>query len=217
MVSARSVRGMPRDRESLFRLIEGSVKDPAVIQAVRATDRADFVPEQLRHEAYRDRPVTLPLGQTTSQPSLIAHMIEAAAIAPTDRVLEIGSGYGYQTALIARLAREVVSIERLSSLAEAARSNLNRAGIDNVEVIVGNGWDGVPERAPFQAMIVSAAAGSVPAALAEQLDDGGRLVIPVRVEGSDDVLLFRKDGPDLRRVRLVTPARFVPFVQAGPE
>ena len=209
---------MPRDHESLVRQIERQAAlDPRIVAALQRVDRAGFVPEQLKREAYLDRPVAIPDRQTTSQPSLIAHMIEAAEIGPDDRVLEIGTGYGYQTALLAALAREVVTIERFKDLAETARANLRRAGIDGVEVIVGNGWEGAPDRAPFDAIVVSAAATEVPPALAEQLAEGGRLVIPVTRGASDDVWLYRKEGGSLQPVRLVTPARFVPFVQAGPE
>lgn len=209
---------MPRNREALVRLIEQQgLADPGIVDAFRHIDRADFVPEPLRKEAYLDRPVSIPLHQTTSQPSLIAHMIDAAAIGPGDRVLEIGTGFGFQTALLAHLAREVVTVERLNDLAQAARGNLDRAGIDNVELIVGNGWEGSSERGPFQAIVVSAAATEVPSALVEQLTEGGRLVIPVKSGGSDNVLLFVKEGDELHQKRLVTPARFVPFVQAGPE
>ena len=209
---------MPRDHESLVRKIEQqSALDPRLVEVLHRVDRAGFVPEQMKREAYLDRPVAIPDRQTTSQPSLIAHMIEVAAVGPDDRVLEIGTGYGYQTALLAGMAREVVTIERFKDLAETARANLRRAGIEGVEVLVGNGWEGAPERAPFDAIVVSAAATEVPPRLVEQLTEGGRLVIPVTRGASDDVWLYRKEGGSLQQVRLVTPARFVPFVQAGPE
>ena len=120
-----------------------------------------------------------------------------------------------ETALLARLVKEVVSIERFGALAEAARGNLAGVGIDNVEVVVGDGWEGYEPRAPFDAIVVSAAAGSVPTALSEQLRDGGRLVIPVTRKRSDDVLLFVKRGGELEEQRLITPARFVPLVQGA--
>ena len=209
---------MPRDHESLVRQIEQrAVSDPRIVAALRRVDRADFVPEQLKREAYLDRPVAIPDRQTTSQPSLIAQMIEAASISPGDRVLEIGTGYGYQTALLAAVAGAVVSIERFPALAEAARANLGAAGIEGVEVIVGNGWEGAAERAPFDAIVVSAAAPEVPPDLADQLAEGGRLVIPVASGSTDNVWLFVKRGGSLEKVRLVTPARFVPFVKRGPE
>lgn len=208
---------MPRDHAALIEQIEREVADGRIVEAFRQTDRADFVPGQLIAEAYLDRPVAIPGRQTTSQPSLIAHMIDALALSPEDRVLEIGTGYGFQTALLARLAAGVVSVERLKDLAEAARANLARAGIDTAEVIVGNGWEGASEKGPFDAIVVSAAAAEVPSALVDQLAEGGRLVIPVSAGNSDDVWLFVKRGGMLQKVRLVTPARFVPFLREGPE
>ncbi len=208
---------MPRSQEGLTRLIERDVADPRIVAAFRSVPREGFVPEGLKGEAYRDRPVPIPHEQTTSQPSLIARMIDAARVQGDDRVLEVGTGYGFQTALLAKLAREVISVERHAGLAEAARKNLKRAGIDNASVIVGNGWDGAPGAAPFEAIVVAAAADEVPRALVEQLAEGGRLVIPVKRGGSDDVLLFEKKEGELIEMRLVTPARFVPLVQGGPE
>ena len=204
---------MPRSQSGLARLIQREpLKDPRVAAAFAEIARADFVPRGSEAEAYSDRPVTLPESQTTSQPSLIARMIDAAAPRPDDRVLEVGSGYGFQTALLARLAREVVSVERVEKLALAARENLERAGIHNAEVIVGDGWQGCPERAPFDVIIVSAAADGFPDPLGRQLAEGGRLVIPLKSGLSDDVWLYEKRGDSVERVRLVTPARFVPLI-----
>lgn len=204
---------MPRDHDELAGLIEGlRLSNPRIAEAYRAVDRARFVPPELRRNAYGDRPVPLPEGQTTSQPSLIAIMIAALDLQPDDRVLEVGTGYGYQTALLAHLAAEVVSIERRPRLAEAARDNL--ADFENVTVLVGDGWQGAPERAPFDGIIVAAAASEVPSAYREQLADGGRLVIPVASARGDDVLLFAREGDELASRGLVSPARFVPLV--GP-
>ena len=203
-------------RESLFNIVSREVSDPRVVDAFRKVARADFVPEGLEAEAYYDRPVLLPHRQTTSQPSLIARMVEAAAPGPDDRVLEVGTGYGFQTALLALLAREVVSIDRYSRLAEGARANLERAGIPNVEVHVGDGWEGWPDKAPFNAIVVSAAAERVPEALIEQLAEGGRLVVPVSRGRSDDVVVITKKGNETTE-RLITPARFVPLVKGPPD
>lgn len=207
---------MPSTHEGLVALVAGDSSDSRVVDAFRHTDRVGFVPAEVRSHAYRDRPVPLPEGQTTSQPSLIARMVEAARIGPDDRVLEIGTGFGFQTALLARLAAEVISVERFEALARGARANLARAGIANATVIVGDGWEGYPERAPFDAIVVSAAASEVPSSYAGQLHEGGRLVIPVARPGSDDVLLFRKTGAELARVALLTPARFVPLIPGSP-
>jgi protein-L-isoaspartate(D-aspartate) O-methyltransferase len=206
---------MPRSQEGLARLIdEEGLANGRIAQAFRAIDRADFVPDDLRGDAYLDRPVAIPHRQTTSQPSLIARMIDAAGIEPEDRVLEVGTGYGFQTALIASVAKEVVSVELFPSLAETARRNLAHAGVTNAEVVVGDGWQGASGREPFDAVIVSAVADELPSALVEQLDEGGRLVIPLKARSSDDVLLFQKrDGKPIQQ-KLVTPARFVPLVRS---
>ena len=206
---------VPRSKEGLARLVEREGVSARVAEAFRSVDRARFVPERSRSEAYRDRPVGIPEDQTTSQPSLIARMIDVAEVGPEDKVLEVGTGLGYQTALLALLAGRVVSIDRHATLTEAARRNLSDAGIDGVLLLTGDGWQGVPEHAPFDAVIVSASASEVPSALADQLSEGGRLVIPVGRPGGDEVLLFRKRAGRLVRERLVTPARFVPLVR-GP-
>lgn len=204
---------MPRSQQGLLRLLRREGIDDRVIAAFAAIPRADFVPPGERGEAYADRPVPLPRRQTTSQPSLIARMIEAARPGPADRALEVGTGYGFQTALLARLVAQVISIERYADLASAARGNLARAGIENARVLVGDGWEGVPVHAPFDVIVVSAAASEVPKALEEQLTEGGRLVIPVRGTSSDEVMLFEKVRGVLARGSLLTPARFVPLVK----
>jgi protein-L-isoaspartate(D-aspartate) O-methyltransferase len=204
---------MPLTQEGLARLVERHrLDDRRIADAFRAVDRGDFVPEGMRSEAYVDRPVGIPEAQTTSQPSLIARMIDVARPRPDDKALEVGTGYGFQTALLALLVARVVSIERWESLATTARSNLERAGIDNVDIRVGDGWLGCPDAAPFDVIIVSAAADERPKPLEEQLADGGRLVIPLVEPSGDNVYLFVKEGAWLRRKQLVTPARFVPLV-----
>ena len=208
---------MPRSQEGLARLIEGEgLVDPRIAAAFYSVDRARFVPQHLQNEAYLDRPVALPHDQTTSQPSLIARMVDAASIGGEDRVLEVGTGYGFQTALIARVCRRIVSVERFESLADSARRNLARAEIDNAEVLVGDGWMGAPDHAPYDAIIVSAVAEELPGALVEQLTEGGRLVIPLKTRGSDDVVLLEKRDGRVVQTRLVTPARFVPLVRSDP-
>ena len=207
---------MPSSQEGLARLVARGAVSDRVVAAFRSVRREDFVPRASRSVAYTDRPVGLPRSQTTSQPSLIAMMIEAAAVGPEDRVLEIGAGYGFQTALLAQLAAEVVAVERHEELGAEAAANLRRVGIENAVVHVGDGWHGWPESAPYAAIVVSAAADEVPEALGDQLVEGGRLVIPVRSGGSDDVWLLGKEEGALRRIRLVSPARFVPLVRETP-
>lgn len=209
---------MPATQEGLAELVEREgLRDERIAAAFRDIDRAGFVPDDFVLEAYVDRPVPLPQGQTTSQPTLIARMVDAASVGKDDVVLEVGTGYGFQTAVLARLCRRVVSIERHGLLVEAARANLARAGIDNARVLLGDGWQGCPEEAPFDGIVVSAAASELPAPLADQLGDGGRMVVPLARGGSDDVILFVKSGGTLQEARLVTPARFVPLVSPEQE
>jgi protein-L-isoaspartate(D-aspartate) O-methyltransferase len=204
---------MPRTQEGLARLVDRErLTDERIASAFRTVDRADFVPENLRSIAYRDRPVGIPEDQTTSQPTLIARMIDVVRPEPTDNALEVGTGYGFQTALLAQLVERVTTIERWASLAEAARGNLERAGIVNVHVVVGDGWLGYEPDSPYNVVIVSAAADEVPGPFIDQMVEGGRLVIPIREPGGDNVYLFTKSKGKLKLVRLVTPARFVPLV-----
>ncbi len=197
-------------QEDLVRTIQAAgVRDPRVLQAFRDAPRAGFVPPHLAAQAYVDRPLPIPHEQVTTQPSLIARMVEALELAGSERVLEIGTGYGFQTALLARLARFVWSIERWPDLAAAARANLARAGIANVEVVVGDGTEGLPQHAPFDAIIVSAAFPQVPPPLVEQLAVGGRLVHPIGPGGAEEVVRFAKGPAGLIRRSTVTLAHFV--------
>lgn len=193
-------------------LLAAGVRERRTLDAARAVPRDAFVPPGLEGEAYLDRPVPLPQGQVTSQPSLVAQMVEALELTGTERVLEVGTGYGYQSALLSRLAASVVTIERWAELAEAARSNLERQGIDNVEVVAGDGSQGVPERAPYDAIVVSAAFPEVPGPLAEQLRLGGRLVQPIGAGGGETVAVFERVSGGMRRRYELTPARFVRLV-----
>ena len=207
---------MPKTQEGLALLVEADGASPEVVEAFRNVARADFVPREGGREAYLDRPVALPERQTTSQPSLIARMIDSLKLSFSDRVLEVGTGYGFQTALLSKLADEVHSIERHAELAEAARANLAAAGIESAHVEVGDGWRGLASVAPFDGIIVSAAAVRVPPPLVDQLVEGGRMVIPLAGSRGDEVILFEKHRGVLRRVQLITPARFVPLVPGPP-
>lgn len=188
------------------------VIDPRVLNAFRVVRREDFVPPDLRPYAYEDRPLAIAEFQVTTQPSLIARMVEALDLRPADRVLEIGAGLGFQAAILSMLCDEVVTIERFPDLADAARENLRGSGITNVLTLVGDGTLGAPERAPFQAIIGAAAAARVPPPLAEQLDEGGRLVLPIGPGGSEDVTLFRKEEGRLAQLAILVPASFVRMV-----
>jgi protein-L-isoaspartate(D-aspartate) O-methyltransferase len=188
---------------------EAGVRDHRVLDAIAEIPRADFVAADTVDRAYRDEPLPIPHGQVTTQPSLIARMIEALDLDGDERVLEVGTGYGFQTALLARLADRVVSVERFPDVAETALQNLERAGVTNVDVLVGDGSAGAPEYGPFDAIVVSAAFTEVPGPLADQLTVGGRLVQPVGPGGQDLVALFERGARGLERKADVTWAHFV--------
>ena len=188
------------------------VTDARVLEAIRTVRRGGFVPRDLVADAGLDRPLPIPHAQVTTQPSLIARMVEALALTGTERVLEIGTGYGWQTALMATLSELVWSVERWDDLAAAARANLRRYGTRNAEVVVDDGSEGLSEHAPYQAIVVSAAFPRVPPPLVEQLAPGGRLVQPIGSGGNEEVVQFERRGDRLVAVQNLTAARFVPLV-----
>jgi protein-L-isoaspartate(D-aspartate) O-methyltransferase len=202
----------PTESDLLAALRADGLREPRLLEAVRAVPRAEFVPPDAADLAYHDAPLRIPHEQVTTQPSLVAKMVDALGLTGTERVLEVGTGYGWQTALLARLAREVWSVERWPDLAETARENLSRHGVDNATVVVGDGSEGLAEQAPFDAILVSAAFPAVPAPLTEQLAVGGRLVQPIGPGGAEDVVLFERRPGGLARRRTITGARFVRLV-----
>ncbi len=205
-----------RSAEDLVRAaLTAGVRDQRVLTALRSVPRGSFVAEAHARDAYRDIPVPTRHGQTTSQPSLIALMLEWAKVGANDRVLEVGTGSGWQTALLARLAGRVWSIERLADIADGARARLAEAGIENAVVVAGDGTAGLPEHAPFDVVIVSAAFPVVPEPLAAQLRVGGRLVQPMGTGGSEDVVVFERCPGGLEPRWVIAQARFVPL-HAGP-
>jgi protein-L-isoaspartate(D-aspartate) O-methyltransferase len=182
-----------------------------VLEAMARAPRELFVPSELRDRAYEDAALPIGHGQTISQPYMVARICEELALHGSERVLDVGTGSGYQAAVLAELAREVHTIERIPELAEQARANLAAAGIENVTVHVGDGTLGLPEHAPFHAIAVAAAAPEPPPSLYDQLTAGGRLVVPVgRRSGQELLVVVRSpEGPAVIRS---VPCRFVPLV-----
>ena len=187
------------------------ITDGRVLQAMREVLRHLFVPPEWRHEAYSDRPLPIGDAQTISQPYMVAIMTQSLALQGYEHVLEIGTGSGYQAAVLSRLAAHVFSIEYFADLADSARAVLQRLGYTNVEVMVGDGGLGHPAQAPYDGIIVAAAAPHVPQPLLRQLAEGGRLVIPVGSATSQELLIITRRGDDYAQERSV-PCRFVPLL-----
>ncbi|MEV2277423.1 protein-L-isoaspartate(D-aspartate) O-methyltransferase [Nocardiopsis sp. NPDC049922] len=188
--------------------VEG-VHDERVLAAFREVPRGRFVPRAHRSVAYEDRPLPIGHGQVTTQPSLSGTMLQALRLTGDERVLEVGTGYGFQTALLARLAARVVSVDLWPDLVERVRRTLDAMGVANVVLRVGDGTLGAPDEAPFDAVLVSAAHPSVPPPLIDQLAVGGRLVQPIGTGGDEDVVLFERTAEGLRERASMTRARFV--------
>lgn len=196
-------------------LVARDVRDIRVLEAMRKVPRHRFVPATLEHEAYTDQPLPIGQGQTISQPYIVALMAEVLRIGPTARVLEIGTGSGYSAAVLAALARNVISVERHAALAERSRTTLAELGIRNVRVHIADGTLGWPREAPYDAISVTASGPRVPQELLDQLAVGGRLVIPVGDElWSQNLLLIERTGPNEFAQTNVCPVRFVPLVGA---
>lgn len=189
------------------------IRDERVLSAMSKLAREDFVAPELREHAYEDRPLGIGCAQTISQPYIVAAMLQAAELRPEDHALELGTGSGYQTALLAEIVKSVVSIERHAQLAEIARERLARLGYANVEIVIGDGTLGYPPRASYDVILVSAAAPQIPPPLIEQLALGGRLVLPVGSQEMQDLVLVKKNEQGLWRTRLDGCA-FVPLIGA---
>jgi|SRR5579864_2216462 len=187
------------------------IRDARVLEAMQRIPRHEFISEEFRSQAYADHPIPIGEEQTISQPFIIAVSLQALALQGTESVLEVGTGSGYQTALLALLARAVYSIERYASLARGAGTVLMLLGLSNVKVVVGDGSHGLQEYAPFDAIVVSAAAPGVPKSLFEQLSDQGRMVIPVGPPHAQELLLVRKQNGE-RISEVLEGCRFVPLV-----
>ena len=202
-----------------WQLRRRGIRDQSVLNAMAAVPRELFVPERYRKRAYADSALPIGHGQTISQPWIVAAICEALAMEGSERVLEVGTGSGYSAAVLAMLAAEVITIERIEELAIAARQLLAELGITNVEVVVADGSAGFPDRAPYEAIAVHATAPSPPRTLIRQLAPGGRLVIPIASDGADMLTVFRRlegkldpmTGEGLQRT-VIGPCRFVPLV-----
>jgi len=192
------------------------IQDKRVLEAMAAVPRHEFVPEPWRKSAYEDRPLPIGHGQTISQPYVVAFMTEKLAPKSTDRVLEIGTGSGYQAAVLAKLVAEVDTIEIVEPLARRAEADLQRLGFKNVRVRAGDGYKGWPERAPFDAIIVTCAPDHIPEPLVAQLKEGGRMIIPVGPDGDQQLYLLKKRDGKVERDS-VLPVRFVPMTGTAAE
>jgi protein-L-isoaspartate(D-aspartate) O-methyltransferase len=196
-------------------LAERGIRDLRVLDAMRKVPRHEFVPQSVRSAAYQDQPLPIGEGQTISQPYIVAVMLEHLALQATDRVLEVGTGSGYVTALLSLLCAEVYSLERHAQLAAVAESTLRRLEFRNVKINTGDGRMGWPEHSPFDAVLVSAATARVPATLFDQVREGGRMMIPIGPSSSQELRLLRKVNGQLE-VKIFEGCRFVPLVE-GPD
>ena len=209
-IEENSNQEFEKQRQSLIDLLKSQgITSSTVLDAMRKVPRHKFVPLAQRHLAYQNRPLPIGHDQTISQPFIVGYMTEAASIAPGEKVLEIGTGSGYQAAVLAEVAKEVYTIEIIPELAEGARSVLRELGYKNVHVKTGNGYEGWPEHAPFDAIVVTAAPDEVPQALVNQLAVGGKMVIPVGITFQEMVIITRNESGVVERRTI--PVRFVPM------
>jgi len=202
---------LEKDRERLIEHLRHEISDERVLDAVARVRRELFVPRSSRHLAYEDRPLPIGEGQTISQPFIVALMTQSLELVGTEKVLELGTGSGYQAAILAELAREVITVERLPKLALSARRTLNNLGYTNVKVHLAKRTLGWRAEAPYDAIVVTAAAPRIPKELMDQLVVGGRLVVPVGSRWEQDLLqvIKRKEGTTIKNL---TPCRFVPLI-----
>ncbi|UWQ23062.1 protein-L-isoaspartate(D-aspartate) O-methyltransferase [Jannaschia sp. W003] len=197
----------------IYALRSRGVTDARVLEVFEGVDRREFVSDTFAERAYDDVPLPIASGQTTSQPSLVGLMIQSLGIGPRHKVLEVGTGTGFAAAILSRLARRVYTLERHPGLARTARANLERLGITNVTVIAGDGTRGLPEQAPFDRVLVAAAAEDPPGPLLSQLREGGSMVLPVGVSDSVQTLIKVSRTPHGQDYEELMPVRFVPLVE----
>jgi protein-L-isoaspartate(D-aspartate) O-methyltransferase len=220
---ARPALQTPPQDETIYRarrlelvrsIVRQGVRDSATLAALRAVPRHEFVAPAYRSQAYEDHPLPIDCDQTISQPSLVAYMTELLRPRRGMKVLEVGTGSGYQAAILAHIGCRVFTIEIFQALAASARARLQRLGLREVFVRHGDGYQGWPEEAPFDAIIVTAGAGHVPRPLIEQLKPGGRMVIPVAsAAGDEELTLVEKDRKGALRTQVLIPVRFVPLLR----
>jgi protein-L-isoaspartate(D-aspartate) O-methyltransferase len=213
MTAEAQIDAFTAQRQSMVRLQLGArgIRDERVLSAMSRVPRHEFVAEDFRDQVYEDHPIPIGEGQTISQPYIVAIMLQALALNPSDLILEVGTGSGYVTALLAELTQQVYSVERHESLARTAQATLARLGYANVEVLVGDGGNGLPDRAPFDAIVVSAAAPQIPQPLFEQLREAGRMIVPVGPAHAQELKLIRKLGGQ-PIVTSLEGCRFVPLI-----
>ena len=209
---ARASDDRADERERMVRetIASRDVTDPRVLEAMRTVPRHEFMPEDVRDEAYEDRPVPIGHEQTISQPYIVAIMTQLAEVDRGDKVLEVGTGSGYQAAVLGALGVEVYSIEIVEPLARSAEATLRRLGYDNVHVRAGDGYRGWPEHAPFDAIVITAAPPRIPEPLKEQLRVGGRMVVPVGEDGMQELVVLTRTDTGFDRTSVI-PVRFVPM------
>ncbi|MFO0949316.1 MAG: protein-L-isoaspartate(D-aspartate) O-methyltransferase [Planctomycetota bacterium] len=209
-----SERSFAEARENLLEELRAEgISDPRVLDAIRATPRENFVPESIQDRAYENNALSIGHGQTISQPYIVALMTQALQLQGRERVLEIGTGSGYQAAILTKLAREVYSVERLPELSQHAQARIAELGIHNIHFRIGDGTEGWPEHAPYDGILVTAAAPALPRILLDQLAEGGTLVIPVGEADHQVLHALRKSGDRVLRRRLCD-CRFVPLIGA---
>ena len=207
------IEAYSRERKRMVdqQMVRRGIRDERVLEAMLAIPRHEFVPPEQMHLAYIDAPLPIGNNQTISQPYIVALMTELLCLKGDETVLEIGTGSGYQAAVLAHLAKKVYSVERIPELAERSRSLLHSLQLENIEVVVGDGSCGLPKHAPYQAIIVTASAPEVPKPLEDQLSEGGRLVVPVGSRVGQVLELWRREGQKLICEKLA-PVAFVPLI-----
>lgn len=201
-----------QDRERLINLLAAYGIKERILSAFEKVPREKFIEKRFLDAAYEDRALPIGEGQTISQPSLVAEMLQALELTGDEKVLEVGTGSGYQAALLGNLAKKIYTIERIEKLAGEAKKHIKSSGVKNVKVIIGDGSEGLARYAPYDAITVSAAFREVPQPLVMQLAENGRLVMPVGEHASQEVILYRKKAGSLEEIRRISPVRFVPLV-----